>query len=158
LIGTQLTVRVRAEVLELYVGTSLTLTLPRLHGRGQQRIDYRHVIWSLLRKPGAFAEYRYRDELFPSLLFRQVYDRLLATMPQQADREDLRVLHLAARTSEREVELALSLILESGAVPTSETVRALVEAPRPLVVPELSQAVLDLKQYDQLLVQRAVQG
>ena len=158
LIGTRLTVRVRAEVLELYVGTSLTLTLPRLHGRGQQRIDYRHVIWSLLRKPGAFAQYRYRDELFPALLFRQAYDRLQAAVPQQADREYLRVLHLAASTSQSEVELALSLVLESGTVPTSETVRALVEAPRPLVVPELSPVVLDLKLYDQLLAQSEVQG
>jgi hypothetical protein len=158
LIGTQLTVRVRAEVLELYIGTSLTLTLPRVHGRGQQCIDYRHMIWSLLRKPGAFAEYRYRDELFPSLLFRRAYDRLQAAMPQQADREYLRVLHLAARTSESEVELALSLVLESGTLPTSETLRALVEAPRPLAVPELSPVVLDLTLYDQLLVESEVQG
>jgi hypothetical protein len=157
LIGTTLTVRVRAEVLELYVGTSLTLTLPRLHGRGQQRIDYRHVIWSLLRKPGAFAAYRYRDEFFPSLRFRHAYDRLQTAVPAQADREYLRVLHLAARTSESEVELALAMLLESDQVPTSEAVRALVETPRPLVVPELAPAVLDLRPYDQLLVPREVQ-
>ena len=87
LIGTSLTVRVRAETLELYVGTTLTLTLPRLHGLHQQRIDYRHIIWSLVRKPGAFAAYRYREELFPSLIFRQAYDRLQSAVPQHADRE-----------------------------------------------------------------------
>ena len=32
--------------------------------------------WSLVRKPGAFAQYRYRDDLFPSLVFRQAYDLL----------------------------------------------------------------------------------
>ena len=79
-------------------------------------------------------------------------------MTQQADREYLRVLHLAASTSESEVELALSLVLESGTLPKSETLRALVEAPRPLVVPELSPVVLDLKLYDQLLGQSEVQG
>jgi hypothetical protein len=79
-------------------------------------------------------------------------------MPQQADRQYLRVLHLAASTSESEVELALSLVLETGTLPTSEALRALVEAPRPLVVPELSPAVLDLKVYDQLLVGNEVQG
>ena len=140
------------------VGTRLTLSMPRLHGRGQQQIDYRHLIWSLLRKPGAFAEYRYRDEFFPSLLFRQAYDRLQAAIPQQADREYLRVLHLAASLSESEVELALSLVLESGTLPTSEEVRVLVEAPRPLVVPEVSPAVLDLRPYDQLLMQSEVAG
>ena len=158
LIGTTLTVRVRAEVLDLYVGTHRTLTMPRLHGRQQQRIDYRHVIWSLVRKPGAFAAYRYRDELFPSLVFRQAYDRLQAALPQQADREYLRVLHLAASTSESEVELALAMFLESGTVPTSEALRSLVQPPRPLVVPELSPVVLDLRPYDQLLGQREVRA
>lgn len=66
LIGTTVTVRVRAEALELYVGTSQLLTLPRLHGRKQHRIDYRHIIFSLIRKPGAFANYRFREELFPA--------------------------------------------------------------------------------------------
>ncbi|NTU86221.1 MAG: hypothetical protein HGA45_43985 [Chloroflexales bacterium] len=74
LIGVTLTVRVRAETLELYVGSSLTLTLPRLHGRFGCHIDYRHLIWSLVRKPGAFAQYRFRDELFPTTAFRVAYD------------------------------------------------------------------------------------
>jgi hypothetical protein len=56
------------------------------------------------------------------------------------------------------VELALSLVLESGTLPTSEEVRVLVEAPRPLVVPEVSPAVLDLRPYDQLLMQSEVAG
>ncbi len=40
-------------------------TLPRLRGRGKHRIDYRHVIDWLVRKPGAFADYRYRDGSVP---------------------------------------------------------------------------------------------
>ncbi len=158
LIGTTLTVRVRAETLELYVGTTLTLTLPRLHGQRQQRIDYRHIIWSLVRKPGAFAAYRYRDELFPSLVFRQAYDRLQTELPQQADREYLRVLHLAASTAESEVVVALALVLESGAAPTFDAVRTLVQPPQPVVVPELPPAVLDLRVYDQLLEARCAHG
>jgi len=34
-------------------------------------LDYRHEIDHLLRKPGAFERYRYREQLFPGLLFRQ---------------------------------------------------------------------------------------
>ena len=158
LIGTMLTVRVRAEVLELYVGTTLSLTLPRLHGRHQQRTDYRHIIWSLLRKPGAFASYRYHDELFPSLVFRQAYDRLQAVQPQQADREYLRLLHLAASTSESEGAVALALVLETGTVPTYDAVRALVQTPRPVMVPEWTPAVVDLSVYDQLLAARCAHG
>jgi hypothetical protein len=93
LIGITLLVRVRAETVEGYVGTTLTFTLPRLLGRKLHAINYRHVIWSLVRKPGAFAAYRYRDELFPSLAFRQAYDQLQQACPKQADREYLRVLH-----------------------------------------------------------------
>jgi hypothetical protein len=154
LIGTTLTVRVRAEVLELYVGTTLTLTLPRLSGQHQQHIDYRHLIWSLVRKPGAFAAYRYRDEFFPMLVFRQAYDCLQARMPQRADREYLRILHLAASTSESEVALALSLLVEQGLVPSFDATRDLVQAPRPVQLPELTATVLDLTTYDQLLPTR----
>jgi hypothetical protein len=55
-IGATLTVRVRAEVLECYLGATCALTLPRLYGRFQARIDYWHLIWSPVRKPGAFAQ------------------------------------------------------------------------------------------------------
>lgn len=158
LIGATLTVRVRAEVLELYVGAALTLTLPRLRGQHQQQIDYRHIIWSLLRKPGAFAQYRYREELFPTLLFRQAYDHLQAVRPQTADREYLRILHLAASTSEHDVALALALFVEQGVVPTFEATRELVQLPRAGAVPELTAAVLDLGVYDQLLAPRCAHG
>ena len=50
LIGTALLVRVRAEHLVLYQGTTHLLTLPRLLGSQPHRIDYHHVIWSLVRK------------------------------------------------------------------------------------------------------------
>lgn len=61
LIGASVKVRVRSETLELHHGTAHVLTLPRLIGRNQRRIDYRHLIRSLLRKPGAFANYCYRE-------------------------------------------------------------------------------------------------
>src|SRR5207247_4071315 len=54
LIGTTLTLRVRAETLEGFVGSKLTFTLPRLGGKHQHHINYQHLIWSLVRKPGAF--------------------------------------------------------------------------------------------------------
>jgi len=67
LIGSTVLVRVRAETVEVYVGTRPVLTLPRLQGATSHAVNYRHVIWSLVRKPGAFAHYRYREDLFPSL-------------------------------------------------------------------------------------------
>jgi hypothetical protein len=55
LIGTRIIVRVRAERIEGYVGTKLAFGFPRLIGKQQKRIEYRHVIWSLVKKPAAKA-------------------------------------------------------------------------------------------------------
>lgn len=151
LIGTTVLVRVRAETLEVYRGTVHLHTLPRLHGHGQHRIDYRHVIWSLVRKPGAFAQYRYRDDLFPSLSFRRAYDALTAAAPGRADREYVRLLHLAASRSEAEVEAALALLLEQQATPAFDLVRDLVRPPGPVTLPVLSTPVLDFGIYDRLV-------
>jgi hypothetical protein len=154
LIGHTLTVRVRAEVVEVYHGITLVLTLPRLHGRQQHQIDYRHIIWSLIRKPGAFAQYRFRDALFPRLTFRKTYDALLGARPARADQEYLRILHLAASTSEADVEAALTLLLDQGSVPTWEATRDLVKPPKPTQLPEVTRPSLDLTSYDALLPSR----
>ncbi len=151
LIGTTVLMRVHAETLTVYRGTTVLLTLPRLLGRKQHHIDYHHVIWSLVRKPGAFAQYRYRDELFPTLPFRHAYDLLQRTTPQRADREYVRILHLAASRSETEVEAALVLLAEQRATPTFEAVRALLAPVGPIVVPAVTTPVLDFAVYDRLL-------
>jgi hypothetical protein len=158
LIGSTLLVRVHSETLEVYRGTSHLLSMPRLLGHGQHRIDYHHVIWSLVRKPGAFAHYRYRDDLFPSLVFRRAYDALRAQTVDRADRHYVRLLHLAAGTSESEVETALSLLLEQRLLPSFDTVRDLTRPPAAQPVPELSQPVLDLSVYDRLLSHEVAHG
>jgi hypothetical protein len=154
LIGTTILVRLRAESLQGYVGTALVFTLPRLVGKHQHRIDYHHILWSLVRKPGAFAAYRYRDELFPTTTFRLAYDRLTAHWPKRADVEYVRVLHLAATTSEAEVETALTLLLEAETVPIFTAVRDLVHLPAAQLVPEIQVPPLDLSAYDQLIPSR----
>src|ERR1700740_402478 len=114
LIGTGVLVRVRAETLEGYVGAARAFTLPRLSGKQQHHINYRHIIWSLVRNPGAFAAYRYRDDLFPTTTFRLAYDRLVEGGVERADRDYVRLLHLAVSTSESEVETAIALLLETS--------------------------------------------
>ncbi len=72
------TVRVRLfeDRIEVWFADKLQLSCERLRGRNQRRVDYRHIIWSLIRKPGGFAQYVYRDEMFPSLVFRRAYDAI----------------------------------------------------------------------------------
>jgi hypothetical protein len=122
------------------------------------RIDYRHVVWSLVRKPGAFAAYRYRDELFPTLPFRRSYDLLRERCPGRADREYVRVLHLAASTTEADVETALGLLLEAGTAPTFDAVRELVRQPQPTAVPALTMPAVTYGVYDRLLPSRSAHG
>jgi hypothetical protein len=151
LIGATVLVRVRSEHLEGYVGTTRVFEMPRLIGNHHHRIDYHHIIHSLVRKPGAFAAYRYRDDLFPTTIFRQAYDRLVSGGVQRADRDYVRILHLAATTSEVEVETALQILLEENKMPLFLAVRDLVHVPTMRTVPTLSTPELNLASYDQLI-------
>src|SRR5262249_43219721 len=120
-------------------------------GAGEHGIAYRHIIGSLVRKPGAFARYRYREELFPSLTFRQAFDALGVTHGERADVEYVRVLHLAATTGEREVEATLQALLDDRHPFDYARVQALVTPAMPQI-PALQLPVPDLAHYDALLV------
>ena len=126
-------------------------TMPRLRGEADHRIDYRHIIGALVRKPGAFARYRYREELFPSFVFRQAYDALGVTHGERADVEYVRLLHLAATTSERGVATTLTQLLTDRCPFDYARVQALLTPTRPSV-PTLRIPLPDLTRYDALLV------
>lgn len=151
LIGEQVRVRVYDERLEVWYAGNQDLVIPRLHGRNGHRIDYRHIIWSLVKKPGAFARYRYREDLFPSLVFRRTYDALVGEQVERvADLEYVRILHLAASTTQADVETALELALAAGTPFTSTTIRALVQ-PSTATVPEVTIGEPSSASYDRLL-------
>jgi hypothetical protein len=154
LIGTIVTVRAHAETLDLSVGTTLSCTLPRLVGRQQHAINDRHIAASLVRKPGAFAAYRYHDDLFPTLAFRRAYDALGIATPRHADREYVRILHLAAMGSESDVDAALVLLADADTTPLFDTVRDLVRWPQMQTRPIVAMPHLDLTVYDRLLPSR----
>ena len=150
--GERVRVRVYERRLEVRYGGVLQVELPRALGEGRHRIDYRHVIWSLVRKPGAFARYRYRAAMFPTTTFRRAHEALLEAMtPRRADMEYLRALHLAASTMESEVEAALDLLLDAAQVPTIERVRELCGDRRQVTVPQMRVPEVDLSVYDELL-------
>ena len=150
LIGHEVTLRQYANHLEVVYRDRLVETLPRQRGEQSVRIDYRHVIWSLVRKPGAFARYRYREELFPTLTFRRAYDALQSWRGERADIEYVRILHLAASTLESEVEEALRLVLDGGERFDYASVQELVQPVR-AQVPEIRIPSPDLAVYDRYL-------
>jgi len=128
------------------------LDCDRLRGRNLRRIDYRHIIWSLVRKPGGFARYVYREEMFPSVAFRRAYDAIQTPHHGiKGDLEYLRILHLAASTIEADVEAALTLLLADGKAITADAVKALANATTTIDVPELARQPVDLGAYDALL-------
>lgn len=150
LIGHKVEVRVHADVVEVRYRNKLVETMPRLRGDSAVRIDYRHVIWSLVTKPGAFARYRYREELFPSLVFRRTYDALRASRGERAEVEYVRILHLAASTMESTVEKALVVLLSAGGAFDYAAVKA-IASPEHSAVPVVAIPSPDLGAYDQLL-------
>ena len=149
LIGHEVEVKQHPDTVELYYAGRLVETMPRIRGDKTARIDYRHVIWSLVRKPGAFARYRFHEELFPSVVFRRAYDSLQART-QRADVEYVRILHLAASTMESKVEAVLLRLLETGGSFDYATVKALI-SPETAQIPTVSIGPVDLQQYDRLL-------
>ena len=124
--------------------------MPRIREENGARIDYRHVIWSLVKKPGAFARHKYREELFPTLTFRKAYDALRART-ERADVEYLRILHLAASTMEKPVEDVLVAMLDASDEISFDAVRDRVAPVKP-VVPVIAIPPPDLTTYDRLLV------
>lgn len=152
LIGCQLRVRLHADIVELDYKGERVATMERLVGRDAHRIDYRHIIHALVRKPGAFRRYVFREALFPGLEFRRAYDALLADGSDQADLDYVRILHLAASDGEESVRAVLANLLTAGEVPIYEAVRAKVRGSRaPEGVPFLNITAPDLSVYDRLL-------
>jgi hypothetical protein len=152
LIGETVEVRVAVEHLEVWYGQRLIERLPRLRGHDQHRIQYRHVIDWLVRKPGAFAQYRYRSDLFPSSRFRLAYDLLMAQKRQRGEREYLRLLQLAAQESEAGVEAALRTLFDQEQPLSAAAVERQLRAGagrRPAT--EVRVAPVDLHRYDTLL-------
>ena len=126
---------------------------PRALGQ-QARIDFRHIITWLARKPGAFRGYVHREELFPSLVYRQAYDRLRALQEHTADARYLQVLLLAAETEEAQVATALGELLRTAEPPLADTLRQHLQSAQPPA--SVAPFTPDLTAYDQLITAREV--
>jgi len=146
------TTRMYSEHVEVYYNNQLQLREERLLGRSQARINYRHIIDSLVSKPGALRNYRYREELFPTPRFRLCYDRLCETCSERtADIEYVRILALAAKNMESSVDMALGKVLRQGRTPRSEGIEQMLGQSGPVAVPQVFIPDPDLNAYDLML-------
>lgn len=110
----EVVVRLYAERVEIYFAGQRVAEMERLRGQGKARIDYRHVIGSLVKKPGAFENYRYREEMFPTTVYRQAYDLLQQEDAKHASRRYLVILEWAATNSESCMEQSLRELIDVG--------------------------------------------
>ena len=111
LIGEKVKALIYSQVIDIYLGNTKVIQLPRIMSNQTSQINYRHVIDSLLRKPGAFENYKYQPNLFPTSRFRFTYDLFKKHQPTTASKAYLKILHLASQTSETNVDKALELLL-----------------------------------------------
>lgn len=153
LIGEWVSAYIYAEKIQIWYAQRLIETIPRLRGEGKHRIQYRHIIDWLVRKPGAFENYRFRDDLFPSSHFRMAYDYLKEHSPTQASKEYLKILYLAAKESEEQVEAAIKHLLSHEEKMSADAVEGIVKSGQQirLFPAEVVVDKVDLALYDELL-------
>lgn len=149
LIGRSLTVELFPDELVIYLQGREILRRKRLMGRSQQDIDWRHLIRQLVCKPGAFARYRYREALFPSMLWRKLYEALRSADSRRCDLEYLRILLLASEGLQGRVESVVTDLLDRGDVPGFWTVRQMV-VPKETRAPAVRIRKVDLHRYDRI--------
>jgi len=123
LIGESVTFFVHQDKVIVQYGGRTVHTFPRLIGNKKHRINYRHIIDSLIRKPGAFKNYRYKPDLFPNIHFRLAYDLLSKEIPDRCDKEYLDILHLAASCGENRVTKILNIIIDQNQPLSAKLVR-----------------------------------
>jgi hypothetical protein len=153
LVGETVKVRVYADKLEIWYAQRYIETLPRLCGENGHYINYRHLIDRLVRKPGAFENYCYKDDLFPTSQFRIAYDILRDTYSiRQANKEYLKILELAAKDSESLVNEALRLLINLEEEIGFEKVKQFIDSKQKTPAPtEVYIEPVDINDYDSLL-------
>jgi len=149
--------RLYAEHVEVWYAQQMIESMPRLRGEEKHRINYRHIIDCLVRKPGAFENYRYRDDLFPTSRYRMAYDVLKKKNPHKANKEYVKILHFAAYEGETGVDDALRLLFNQGCSISFEAVKEIVSSATK--IPSVKDVFIDdvnLDVYDHLLSMKEV--
>lgn len=156
LIGHRLRVRLYDDRLELFIGGTQLMTLPRGRAAGNGKhghvVDYRHVIHSLRRKPMALLGMVYRDQLFPREAYRRTFERLIERLPAPAACRTMVALLALAHERGCEAELAelLAAALAGDDLPDIVALQARF-APDPEALPTVVVELVPLSTYDDLL-------
>lgn len=153
MIGEWVQVRLYSQFIEVWYAQRMIDRFDRLRGEKRHHIQYRHIIDWLVRKPGAFENYRYRDDLFPTTRFRMAYDALKLTNPGNASKQYLEILYLASKEMESRVDNALRILFDKGERISVYAVMDILNDSEPLKWSTSNVTVrnVNLCAYDQLL-------
>lgn len=153
LIGEEVEIRLSGTHVEIWYQGHKVEEYPRLGGAHKARIDYRHVIDWLVRKPGAFENYRYKDEMYPTSTFRAAYDALKETNPQRYVKDYLGILKAASQNGEGRVGQILKDLMSKGTL-SLKSVLDILALPEKIVSIEIVEvSMVDLTTYDLALLQ-----
>ncbi len=157
-IGLKLEVRIHQDHLELWYQNECVERMPRQFGCGKEAIDFRHVIDSLVRKPGAFVNYKYVNHMYPTTRFRMAYDQLLSnTTEASAIKQYLKLLYAAKHEGLDLVDDTLRWCLTTGTAIQADKVLKLVAAKQQLPAPtDVQVDAPDLSVFDSLLQHKDV--
>ena len=129
-IGERISCRISLERVELFYAGELLRSTPRAYD-GEHRIDWRHLIHGLVRKPGAFDHYKYRDAFFPAAPYRAVYARIVQADPADthgASKRYLALLAAAAELEEQLIESVFELLAAAPILPDDDVLCAWLQA------------------------------
>jgi len=151
--GEKVKARVYSECIEIWYAQRMIEVLPRLRGENGHYINYRHIIDILVRKPGAFEHYCYKDDMFPGIQFRIAYDLLRDSLGiKRGNREYLKILDLAAKENETLVHEILRYLINQEKELSFKAVQEMVESKqKPPSVTHVNIDQVDLEIYDELL-------
>ncbi len=156
LAGHRLKVRLYSAHLEAWLGGVKVFECERLYGstgnRHPKRIDWRHMLPSLKRKPGAFARWVLREAMFPRSEYAQAWQRMHERLEERAAcRLMLELLDLADRANVvAELAAVLADLHERDEIPDIEALRERF-APRPTQMPSVQVVLPAAAVYDELL-------
>jgi transposase InsO family protein len=156
LAGHRLKVRLYRAHLEAWLGGVKVFACERLYGSVEnphpKRIDWRHMLPSLKRKPGALARWVLRDAMFPRREYAQAWERIKARLPERAAcRLMVDLLDLADRANVvAELAAELTGLHERNELPDIDVLRERF-APRPVQMPVVEVILPSAAVYDELL-------
>ena len=157
LIGKRLRVHVYDDRIEAFLGATHVVTHPRRRSRGDgtrlHRVNYRHVIHALRRKPQALATSVYRDGLFPRSEYAEAWAVLSAALPRRDACRRMVDLLALAHDEGCEAELAnlIAQSLSQGALPEARALKEKLEPQRRTLPHDTPVTLTDLASFDALL-------